>query len=102
MTFTSLQFGDVDNKSVRFVRDNGQAGIYPQPTPGRHVDEEADYIINVGPISAFVAPIVETDQQLTDAFRGQSTVLRTALEVIAIQAGFADADAFWDAVRDAL
>ena len=101
MTFATLTFGEND-ETVLFTRNTGVSGAYPQPTPSRHEEEEAAYISGVGPISPFVAPIAPTDQERTDEFRGQDTILKTTLEVIGIQAGFADDDALWDAVRDAL
>ena len=101
MTFQTLIFGEND-ETVLFTRGGGVSGGYSQPTPGRLVDEEQEYINGVGPISPFVAETPPTAQQQADDYRAQVNVLKTALEVIGIQAGFADEDALWDAVRDAL
>ena len=101
MTFTNLTFGEND-ESVLFVRDDGKSGVYPQPTPGRLVEEELEYTTLVGPISPFVPETPPTAQQRVDDFRAAATVLKAAIEVVGIQAGLADEDAVWDAVRDAL
>ena len=101
MTFATLTFGE-GNETVLFTRAGGVSGSYPQPTPGRHAEEELEYINGVGPVSPFVAETPPTAQQRVDDFRAQATVLKTAIEAIGIQAGFADNDAVWDAIRDAL
>ena len=101
MTFATLTFGEND-ETVLFTRAGGQSGGYPQPTPGRHVEEEAEYVGTVGPIAPFVAPPDPSAQQRVDGFRAPDNVLTAALETAGIEAGFADADAYWVAVRDAL